>query len=68
MKLTLTSLELKILKYASEGKNLNDLTGELRLSKKQLDSELRNVCNKLHTKSPLQALQQLVKTEFEVID
>jgi DNA-binding CsgD family transcriptional regulator len=68
MKLTLTSIELKILKYASEGKNLKDLTEDLQLSKKQLDTELKNVCHKLRTKNPLQALQQLVKTEFLVID
>jgi len=68
MKLTLSTIELKVLKHASEGKNQNELTEEMHLNKKQLDTELKNVCNKLHTKNPLQALQQLVKTEFVVID
>jgi len=68
MKLILTTLELKILKHAAEGRSVNELTEELGLSKKDVDSGLKNVYLKLHTKNPLEALQQLVKTEFVVID
>ncbi len=68
MKLTLTTLQLKILKHASEGNDFTQLTEESGLSNKQLGHEVKSVCTKLHAKNPLEALQNLAKTEFVVID
>lgn len=68
MKITLTTLELRILKYASEGKETTETAQHVNLSVKEVESRLANVCKRLNQKKPLDALQQLGKTEFMIMD
>ncbi len=68
MKLTLTTQELKILKHASEEKDLSEIAKKLELTPKEIEGLLAGVCKRLNQKKPLDALQQLGKTEFMVMD
>ncbi|MBX2963038.1 MAG: hypothetical protein KF687_11040 [Cyclobacteriaceae bacterium] len=68
MKLKVTSLELKILRHTSEGYKPEDLAHDLNISKKEVEGALKSLHKKLGTKSSLEALQQLARSEFTVVD
>lgn len=68
MKLSLTTLELKILKHTSEGYEPEDLARDLHISKKEVEVALKSLYKKLQTKTPLESLQRLAKSEFVVED
>ena len=68
MRLTLTTLELRILKYAAEGKDIIEMAEYIKLSPKETEKLLGGVCKRLNQKKPLEALQHLGKIEFMVMD
>jgi len=67
MKIVLTSHELEILKQASAGKSTDLIASETGRNKNEVDKDLKSVCVKLKNKNPLDAMQALLKSDFEVI-
>lgn len=68
MKIQVSTLELTILKHTSEGYEAEDLARDLSMSKKEVESSLKGIYKKLQTKTPLESLQRLAKSEFTVVD
>jgi len=68
VKITLTSLELKILKHTSEGLSTSDLSRDLQMREKDVNANLKSIYKKLQTTEPLTALQKLAKSDFVVVD
>ncbi|HOO09923.1 MAG TPA: LuxR C-terminal-related transcriptional regulator [Cyclobacteriaceae bacterium] len=68
MKIIVTSRELQVLKLASEGKSPDVIASEINVRKAEVEKGMKSVCLKLSTKNPLDAMQKLLKNDFEVID
>ncbi|MCX7637536.1 MAG: LuxR C-terminal-related transcriptional regulator [Cyclobacteriaceae bacterium] len=68
MSLVIKSQTLSLLRLAAEGLTPDEITRIENISKKEIETQLKQVYKQLKTTDPLQALQLLAKTDFKVVD
>ncbi|MCS6973561.1 MAG: LuxR C-terminal-related transcriptional regulator [Cyclobacteriaceae bacterium] len=68
LSLVIKSQTLSLLRLAAEGLTPDEITRIENISKKEIETQLKQVYKQLKTTDPLQALQLLAKTDFKVVD
>ncbi len=68
MKIQVTTNELKVLRKVAEGIQIHALASEEGFTRKEAERHLKSVYKKLKTSTPLEALQLLALSGFEVVD
>jgi DNA-binding CsgD family transcriptional regulator len=68
MKLTISSRELQILRKAVYGLTPQEIAVELQISPREVDQSLKYVMKNTQSKEPMQAMQNLAKNGFRLLD
>jgi DNA-binding CsgD family transcriptional regulator len=67
-KLIMTTAELRLLRNAAEGIDVQRLAAEEGVTRKEVESKLKGIYKKLKAADPVVALQRLAQTDFMIID
>ena len=68
MSMTFTTAELRLLRYVADGAKLENLAMQEGVSKKEIETRLKSVYKRLDSRDPVEALQKLAQSSFEVIE
>lgn len=68
MTLIIRSQTLRWLRLAAEGLKTEEITQREKVSKKEVEQQLKSLYHQLNANDPLEALQMLAKKDFKVVD
>lgn len=68
MSLTFTTAELRLLRYVADGAKLEVLAAQEGVTRKEIEARLKSVYKRLESRNPLEALQKLAQSSFEVVE
>lgn len=68
MSLTFTTAELRLLRYVADGAKLDVLATQEGVPLKEIEARLKSVYKRLDSNNPVEALQKLAQSSFEVVE
>jgi DNA-binding CsgD family transcriptional regulator len=68
VKLSITTVELRLLRHAASGAHAQQVASLEGISKKEAESKLKELYRKLQATNAVEALQNLARTDFIVDD
>lgn len=66
--LTFTVTELRLLRYVADGAKLEKIALQEGVSHKEIEMRLKSVFKRLKSRDPVEALQKLAQSNFNVVD
>jgi DNA-binding CsgD family transcriptional regulator len=68
VKLSITTIELRLLRHAASGAQAQQVASIEGISKKEAEAKLKEIYRKLQASNAVEALQNLARTDFIVDD